>query len=61
LKCPECIKEGKKSKVYIGCTTSTLIAPVQYYDEDGNYHSSNPNTMTTQYSCSNGHHWSESH
>jgi len=57
--CPECKKLGKKSLVYPGACMSTLLAAIPYYDEDGNYHFNDPNTVTQGYSCSNGHHWSE--
>lgn len=60
MKCPECEKEGKKSCVYIGGTFVTLMSVFSYYDEDGNHHTHNPNTSTTNYSCSNGHKWSDS-
>ncbi len=59
MMCPECVKEGKKSCVYIGTSTTTLLAWTPYYDEDGGYHNENPNRITTQYSCSNGHRWAE--
>jgi len=58
MKCIQCIKEGKKSKVFIGTTTSTLVYAQPYYDEDGNFvQPPDPNTHTTEYSCSNGHKW----
>ena len=60
MKCPFCEKEGKVSRVYVGASESTLLAWTPYYDEEGNYHSNNPNRITTRYSCSNGHEWSES-
>jgi hypothetical protein len=57
MKCPTCVEEGKKSKVYIGETTSTLIMAYEYYDEDGNYHYDDPNIRETRYWCSNRHEW----
>jgi hypothetical protein len=57
--CPECQKEGQRSKVYIGATSVTLMAVHRYYDEDGDLHVDDPNKMTTTYSCSNGHQWRE--
>jgi len=59
MKCPTCVEKEKRSKVFIGLSTTTLVMPVQYYDEDGNYQSANPNTTTTHYTCSNGHDWIE--
>ena len=58
MKCPECVKEGKKSKVFIGTSTRTLMYWQPHYDEDGVLHSNDPNKTTTDYSCSNGHKWS---
>lgn len=57
MKCPICVKEGLKSRVYVGGTQATLMYATPYYDEDGNYHSNDPNTRYTDYSCSNGHKW----
>jgi len=55
MKCPVCVKEEKKSQVYPGQCTSTCMAAMPYYDEDGQYHNHVPNTTTTYYSCSNRH------
>jgi len=60
MKCPKCVAEGKRSKVYIGVSTSTLVFAAAYYDEDGNFvQPPDPNTHTTQYECTNGHRWTE--
>ncbi len=59
MKCPECVKRGNKSKVYVGCSSTTLVGWIPYYDEDGKFVSNDPNTTTTSYSCSLGHRWSE--
>ncbi len=60
MKCPECAKEGKRSRITVApggfCT---LMATHQWYDEDGNFHFNDPNKTTRNYSCSNGHKWSE--
>jgi hypothetical protein len=54
-KCPICQKQHLKSKVYMeGCTT-TLIAGIPYYDEEGNYHINDPNITSCFGRCSNGH------
>lgn len=60
-RCPQCVAEGKRSRVYPGSSHTTLIAPLGgYYDEDGIWQSApDPNVTTTNYSCSNGHHWVE--
>ena len=55
MKCPKCEEEGKRSKVYVGGSSSTLLGWTPYYDEDGNYHNNDPNRITTNYSCSEGH------
>ena len=57
--CPYCAANGEKSIVYDNGGTSTLMAWTPYYDEDGVYHSDDPNIYTNNYSCSNGHVWSE--
>ena len=59
MKCPECQAEGIRSCVNVGRSMTTLMGWSPYYDEDGNYHSDNPNITTTEYSCSNGHKWTE--
>lgn len=54
-KCPVCVREGKKSKVYPGAGSCTLMHCASYYDEDGKYHYDDCNTCTTSYTCSAGH------
>ena len=60
MKCPECVAEGKRSKVYVGGHSSTLMGYLAYYDEDGKLHDHDPNVYSTNYRCSNGHKWTES-
>ena len=60
MKCPECVKEGKKSNVYPGMGTTTLAYCPPYYDNDGTYHHHDTNRTTMDYSCSKGHNWIES-
>lgn len=55
MKCPQCEKEGKRSRVYVGQSYSTLLGWTPYYDEDGNWINNDPNTTTTSYHCSEGH------
>lgn len=57
--CKECKKLGLKSKVYPGLSSVTLLYCPPFYDEEGNYHDHDSNTTTTEYSCSNGHKWTE--
>lgn len=59
-KCPVCQFQGLKSIVYQGGCTATLLGWQPYYDEEGRYHSEDPNTTTCGYRCSNGHHFSTS-
>lgn len=56
--CPQCEKEGKKSKVRDGGSSSTMVYYVPYYDEDGEYHHHDSNSRNTNYSCHYGHTWS---
>lgn len=60
MKCPECQKEGNTSLVYPGMSTTTDMYYQPYYDEQGNYHDNDNNSVTTEYTCSNGHTWKES-
>jgi len=60
MKCPQCLKEGKKSTISIGPRMTTLVCCHPYYDEDGNLiYPDDPNTTRTSYICSNGHKWTE--
>lgn len=57
MKCPECVKEGEKSRVYPGVSTTTSMSGERYYDEEGRLHVHDPNTTTADYTCSRGHKW----
>lgn len=57
--CPECKKEGKKSRVCPGVSMVTAMWCPPFYDEDGKYHHHDANITTTNYKCSNGHTWTE--
>lgn len=59
MRCPECVEAGLRSKVYVGSSATTLMSVLTYYDEEGRLVVDDPNTTTTQYSCSNGHRWAE--
>ena len=61
MKCPECVKEGKRSNVAVGMSTTTCAYYTPYYDEEGVYHHHDGNTTTTHYSCSQGHRWTTGH
>lgn len=57
--CPECKKEDRKSRVTPGFSSSTMMYCPPFYDEDGRYHVHDVNQSSTEYSCSNGHRWTE--
>jgi hypothetical protein len=57
--CKECQNQGLKSQVHPGIGMRTLMGWSPYYDENGKFHSHDPNTITTDYKCSNGHSWEE--
>lgn len=59
--CPECKKQGLKSKVYPSMSWTTAMYFPPFYDEEGNLHHHDGNTTTTDYHCSNGHEWVENH
>ena len=59
--CQKCKEQGLKSKVYSGGGSTTLMYCPPFYDEDGHYHCHDSNTTTAEYSCSNGHTWTEHH
>ncbi len=61
MKCPECMKEGKKSCVMISYSSTTDMGWQPYYDEDGEFHSHNPNWKGRTLSCARGHTWHESY
>lgn len=61
MKCPECIAEEKTSRVFPGGSSVTLLGHQPYYDEEGVYHSHDPNWFSTSYRCSNGHSWGDRH
>lgn len=56
MKCPECEKEGKVSKLYVDGIFKTCAGGSQYYyDEDGNYHIHDINRATQRSHCTLGH------
>ena len=61
MKCKKCMEENRKSIIWVGMSTTTLMGiPPSYFDEDGNLCTPpDPNKTTTGYRCSNGHEWSE--
>lgn len=57
--CPDCVKEGKRSRVYPDLSSVTLMHGVTFWDEGGRLHQHDPNITTTGYTCSEGHTWVE--
>jgi hypothetical protein len=58
MKCEKCIQEQKESRVFVPSGGfSTCMGWQDYYDEKGRFHSHDPNTHTSEWSCSNGHIW----
>jgi hypothetical protein len=58
MKCPRCVEDGQRSKVYDNGSTSGGLGWTPHYDEDGNYHRHNPSKVTSGFKCSNGHYFS---
>ena len=58
FRCPSCVREGTRSTVTVGGGGFvTLMGWSPFYDENGNYHTHNPNDTGWQYwKCSAGHH-----
>ena len=56
-RCPECRKLGLRSTVTRGASMSDLAYRPVWWDEDGKMHGGN--AVSTSYSCSQGHEWSE--
>ena len=58
MKCPKCVEEGEKSRVYEYPGGTTLMGTHSYYDEDGKWHHHDPNYTNVNYRCTNDHVWS---
>ena len=57
--CTKCRDAGLRSTVRVLGTKQTDMPRDVYFDEDGTEHSHNPNLVTTQFRCSNGHRFQE--
>lgn len=57
-RCPVCLRNKKRSVVHSGMCVGTLVNAIEYWDEDGVYHYSDPNHATCSWWCSLGHSWS---
>ena len=55
--CPVCSKQEKKSTCYPRDISATHEKWLPFYDENGKYHSHDPNYYDTRYFCSLGHEW----
>lgn len=55
MKCPACVEAGERSEVYPQGCGVTCMGWSPHYDEDGNYHTHNPNKAGGLFRCSNGH------
>lgn len=60
-KCPLCVEEGERSRLYPGPGMTTAGAvPEPYYDENGRYHNHDPNHTTRSFRCSREHRFTAS-
>ena len=60
MRCPKCVNEGKKSRVFdvpITCVTMEMKYDYNFYDDEGKYH--NHNHSKFNYRCSNEHTFTE--
>lgn len=58
MQCLKCKEEGKESRVFVPTGSfSTEMAWQPFFDSEGHYHGHDPNTHTSEWSCSNGHLW----
>lgn len=56
--CPQCVRDGERSTVHDPATFSeTCMGFFPYRDEEGHYHSHNPNMRESFLTCSRGHRW----
>ncbi len=60
MKCATCVATDRRSTVTSSGGFTTLMGWSPYYDEDGQYHSHDPNTHSASFHCSNGHDWQTS-
>lgn len=61
LRCPVCVEQNLRSSVHSQGTTATCLGFRPYHDEDGVYHSHDPNRRTTYYLCTNDHSFQKIH
>jgi hypothetical protein len=60
IKCPECEKQSiTPERIYTEPhSLTTDMAWYPYYDSENRYHDHNPNKISREYHCSNGHSFS---
>lgn len=59
MRCPQCVAERERSRVYDRGQSTTCMGAEYFYDEDGKHHEHDPNVTTRYLSCSRGHRWAE--
>jgi len=59
--CKKCQEDGKESFVLLGTSVSTAAYFQSFYDNNGAFHGHDGNVLKTEYTCTNGHTWSEVH
>ena len=59
MKCKECVESGRESRVYPGLAIRTLMGATALRRGGRPAQREDPNKTTTQFTCSNGHQWSE--
>ena len=57
IKCCECMKQKKKSHVYIEMKIKTLMKNSPCYDKNGKYNHCDKNIIKIYFKCSNNHEW----
>jgi hypothetical protein len=58
-RCHRCNQLGLASTVTVGTIVTTAMGASGFYDEAGAYHYHDPNRQTSEFSCSQGHRWTE--
>jgi hypothetical protein len=59
MTCPHCDENCGSSKVTAEIGEGTTMGWFPFYDEQGLYHSHDPNKYIIHYSCTNQHYWTE--
>ena len=59
MKCGQCKREGKRSRLYPGARIGNSLRDCMYYGEDSTLKYEHSSPITTFYSCSYGHRFKE--